>query len=81
MEYIINSTRQENEVLITNVTITLDSSDVITCDIAHYMPQNLEEIKQNIINRSISEQAKLDTIKNLSNLIEQIPLNETITSN
>lgn len=79
MEYIINSTRQENEILITNVTMTLDSGDIITCEIAHYMPQNLEDIKQGIINRSISEQAKLDTIKSLENLINQIPTNQIIT--
>ena len=79
MEYIINSTRQENEVLITNVTMTLDSGDIINCDIAHYMPQNLDDIQNNIVNRSISEQAKLNTIKSLENLIQQIPTNKQIS--
>ena len=78
MEYIINSTRQENEIVITNVTMTLDSGDIITCDIAHYLPQNLDEIQNNIVNRSISEQFKINTIKSLENLIQQIPTNQTI---
>ena len=79
MEYIINSIRQENEIVITDVTITLDSGDIINCEIAHYMPKDTQDIHQNIINRSISEQAKLDSIKDLSNLINQIPINKIIT--
>jgi hypothetical protein len=78
MEYIINSTRQENEVLITNVTITLDSDNIITCDISHFLPQNFNDINQGIINRAISEQFKINTIKSLENLINEIPTNQTI---
>ena len=80
MEYIINSTSQENEVIITNVTMTLDSGSTITLDIPHFLPKSFEEINQNIINRSISEQIKLDALNNLSNIMSQIPLNQTITN-
>ena len=79
MEYIINSTRQENEVLITNITMTLDSGVVLDLEVAHFFPKSFEEIHQNIINRSISEQSRLDAINNMSNLINQIPLNQIIT--
>lgn len=79
MEYIINSTRQEGEVVITNTTITFDSGDIMTIDIAHFLPQSVEEIKQNILNRIISEEYKLETLKSINNLIEQIPTNQTIT--
>ena len=80
MEYIINSTTQENEVIITNVTMTLDSGSIITIDIPHFLPKSFEEINQNIINRSITEQIKLDALNNLSNLMLQIPLNQIITT-
>lgn len=80
MEYIINSTSQENEVIITNVTMTLDSGSIITLDIPHFLPKSFDEINQNIINRSITEQIKLDSVNNLSNIMSQIPLNQTITN-
>ena len=79
MEYIINSTLQENEVIITNVTMTLDSGAIITIDIPHFLPKSFDEINQNIINRSITEQIKLDALNNLSNVMLQIPINQTIT--
>jgi len=78
MEYIINSTTQENEVIITNVTMTLDSGNILTLDIPHFLPKSIQEIQQNIINRSITEQIKLDAINNLSNLMDEITLNEKI---
>ena len=80
MEYIINSTSQENEVIITNVTMTLDSGAVITLDIPHFLPKSFEEINQNIINRSYGEQIKLDALNNLSNIMAEIPLNQTINT-
>ena len=78
MEYIINSTRQENEILITNVTMTLDSGDVLDLEVAHFLPKSFDEIHQNIINRSISEQSRLNAINNISNLMNKIPINQTI---
>jgi hypothetical protein len=80
MEYIINSTSQENEVIITNVTMILNSGSTITLDIPHFLPKSFDEINQNIINRSITEQIKLDSFNNLSNIISQIPINQTITT-
>jgi hypothetical protein len=80
MEYTINSTTQENEIIITNVTMTLDSGTVLTLDIPHFLPKSFDEIKQNIINRSYTEQVKLDALNNLSNIMAQIPLNQTITT-
>jgi hypothetical protein len=80
MEYIINSTSQENEVIITNVTMTLDSGSIVTLDIPHFLPKSFEEINQNIINRSITEQMRLDSLNNLSNIISQIPINQTIVT-
>ena len=79
MNYIINSIRQENEIVITNTIITLDNGTILTLDISHYMPQNIDDIKLGITNRAISEQAKLDTINNITTLIETIPTGTEIT--
>jgi len=79
MQYIINSIRQENEIVITNTTITLDNGTILTLDISHFMPQNIEDIKLGITNRAISEQAKLDTINDIKTLIDIIPINQNIT--
>jgi len=79
MQYIINSIRQENEIVITNTTITLDNGTILTLDIAHFMPQNIDDIKLGITNRAISEQAKLDTINDIKTLIDIIPINQNIT--
>lgn len=78
MEYIINSTRQENEVVITNTTIMYDEMTSITIDISHYMPKDVNDIHLNIINRSISEKAKMDSINNITNLVNEIPTNRPI---
>lgn len=78
MEYIINSISQEGEIVTTNVTITLDNSQVITVDVAHFLPNTFDDINQGIVNRALSEQKKLDAISNIANLIENIPTNQTI---
>jgi hypothetical protein len=80
MEYIINSITQENEIIITNVTMTLDSGTIIIIDIPHFLPKSFDEINQNIINRSITEQIQLDSLNNLSNIMLQIPINKIITN-
>jgi len=79
MNYTINSIRQENEILITNTTITLEDGTDITIDISHYMPQSFNDINIGIVNRAISEQAKINTINNLTTLIETIPTGTEIT--
>jgi len=79
MKYIINSIRQENEIVITNTTITLDDNTILVLDIAHFMPQNIDDIKLGITNRAISEQAKIDSINNLKNIIDLVPINQNIT--
>jgi hypothetical protein len=79
MNYVINSIRQENEIVITDTTIKLDDGSVITIDIAHYMPQSIKDIEMGIVNRAISEQAKIDSINNLKNIIDLVPINQNIT--
>jgi hypothetical protein len=81
MEFKINTTSQNGEILTTNVTYTFDCGSELTVDIAHYLPNSVEEIKQNIINRSISEKIKMNTVNNMSNIINEIPVNQTIQIN
>jgi len=79
MTYVINSISQEGVILTTNTTITLDNGDVLTLDISHYMPQNIDDIKLGITNRAISEQARIDSLNNIPNIIDSLPINQNIT--
>lgn len=81
MEYIINNTKQEGEILTTNVTYTFDCGSQLTVDVSHFMPGSVAEIKQNIINRSISEKTKMDAVNGMSDLINAINIGETIQIN
>ena len=79
MTYTITDTRQEGEILLTNLNMILDDGTELQLEVAHFMPKSFDEIHQNIINRSISEQSKLETIRNMPDLINQIPINQPIT--
>lgn len=81
MEYKINSTKQDGEILTTNVTYTFDCGTELTIDVAHYLPNSVADIKQNIINRSISELTKMNLVNNMTNIINEIPVNQTIQIN
>jgi hypothetical protein len=81
MEYTINSSNQIENTVITNVTITLDDASQMTLDIAHFMPQSVDDIKNGIVNRAISEQAKIDSINNIQNIINQLPIDQTFNIN
>jgi len=75
MTYKIISTRQAGETLITNVEYNFDPSIVIV-EVPHFMPQTLEEIEQNIINRASTELTRLQAESAIASLIPVIPINE-----
>ena len=79
MNYVINSILQEGVILTTNTTITLDSGDVLTLDISHYMPQSSADIELGITNRAISEQARINSLNNIPSIIDSLPINQNIT--
>jgi len=78
MTYKILSVSQIQDTIITAVEITLSTS-VETIDIIHFRPSSVEEINQNVQNRLLSEQSKIDAIKTVSNLITTIPIGQTLT--
>jgi hypothetical protein len=78
MEYKIISVSHQEDTITTTVEFQL-ISDKLTVNIPHYKPTSIEQIIDNIINRGLSEQAKLDSINACTSLLSSIPVNETIS--
>ena len=78
MEYKIIGVRQQEDTITTTVEMTL-STGIETVDVSHFRPKSLEEINQNIQDRLLTEQSKIDAVKTVSNLTTAIPLGETVT--
>ena len=76
MIYKILNTRQQEQILFTEVEYNFDEQLVVT-EVAHFNPQSKEEIEQNIVNRAQSELQKLQSIEQVSSLVSEIKLNET----
>jgi len=76
MEYKIISVSHQEDTITTTVEFQL-ISDKLTVSIPHYKPTSIEQIIDNIINRGLSEQAKLDSINACTSLLSSIPVNET----
>ncbi len=75
MTYKILSTRQIDEILFTTVEYNFDGN-IVTIEVAHFMPKSEEEIKQNIINRASSEVAKIEASAAITTLVESIVIGE-----
>jgi phosphoglycolate phosphatase-like HAD superfamily hydrolase len=75
MTYKILSTRQVDETLFTTVEYSFDAN-IVTAEVAHFMPKSEEEIKQNIINRASSEVARIEASATISTLVESIVIGE-----
>jgi|APCry1669189883_1035261.scaffolds.fasta_scaffold09088_2 hypothetical protein len=78
MQYKILSVTQVDDGINTTVEMTLSNTTIVV-DVAHFRPQSQEEIAQNITNRMITEQSKIDSAAILANLIPQIPIGQTLT--
>ena len=78
MTYEILNTTTVGETLITTVKYNFSGTEV-TVDISHFMPETSADVTTGILNRAISEQAKLDAIANLSTVVSGLTLNEVIT--
>ena len=81
MEYKIISVEKSNESLITTVLMTLSNGTNITVDIAHFRPKDISEINQNIVDRLLTEQSKLDVVQTLESLSSEIVLGEVVVIN
>ena len=75
MTYKILSTRQIDEILFTTVEYNFDGN-IVTIEVAHFMPKSEEEIKQNIINRALTEVAKIEASATISTIVESIVIGE-----
>lgn len=75
MTYTILNTRTVGEILFTEVEYDFDGT-VMTIEIPHFMPQTSEEVITSIVNRAVSEQAKINAIAVLPNVISGLPINQ-----
>jgi hypothetical protein len=75
MTYKILSTKQIVETLFTTVEYNFDGN-IVTTEVAHFMPKSEEEIKQNIINRASSEMNKIEASATIFTLVESIVIGE-----
>ena len=75
MTYKILSTSQVAETLFTTVEYNFDGN-IVTTDVAHFMPKTEEEITQNIINRAESEIARIQASNTIATLVENIVIGE-----
>ena len=75
MTYKILSTRQIEETLITNVEYNFDN-EIVVVDVPHFMPQNSQEIVQNIINASQSELVRINAKNIIPNIINDLNIGE-----
>ena len=75
MTYKILSTSQVAETLFTTVEYNFDGN-IVTTEVAHFMPKTEEEITQNIINRAESEVARMEASSTIATLVESIVIGE-----
>ena len=78
MEYKILNVIHQEDTITTTVEFQL-ISDKLTVNIPHYKPTSIEQITDNIINRGLSEQAKIDAFNACTSLLPLIPVNEIVS--
>lgn len=78
MTYKILSTSQNQETIILTVEYTLDDSTILTTDIQIFAPESIEYINQTIVTRGIFEQNRITISNKNQELLNQIPINQTI---
>lgn len=75
MTYKITATRQIEEILFTTVEYNFDGN-IVTTEVAHFMPNTEEEITQNIVSRAASELVKIEAATTITTLIGSIVIGE-----
>lgn len=78
MNYIIRCVTQMEDIVITNVDITLTDGTLINIDVSHFRPSSVDVINNNIVDRVNSEQSKYDALQQISQIISQIPTGEIV---
>lgn len=81
--YQILSKNQIDQTVFTEVEYNIDGT-IVTVNVPHFMPENEQAIIDGIINRSITEKAKLESSQVISTIVDDIdtnivqPINVTI---
>ena len=75
MTYKITATRQIEEILFTTVEYNFDGN-IVTTEVAHFMPNTEEEITQNIVSRAASELVKIEAATTITTLIGSLVIGE-----
>ena len=78
MTYKIISTRQSKEILFTTVEYNFDG-EIISNEVAHFMPQSQEEVEQTIVNNSQSILAQKEAEDRIATIIPSLSINEIKT--
>lgn len=58
--YVIKLKEIDGSTINTDVEYTMNDGSKLLCRVSHFMPQSKEEVIQNIEQRQISEQARID---------------------
>jgi hypothetical protein len=77
MTYKILSVSRIDDTIKTTVEFQLNTQMMLV-DVDHFRPVSTEEIDQNIRNRAMSEQSKIDSITGVMTLLPTITIGETI---
>lgn len=77
MSYIIKNTEVLEETLSTDVEYTFNNGETILVRVVHFMPESMDSVIQNIEQREISEQTRLDA--EINNKIIETQLKNLIT--
>lgn len=77
MKYTIVNVKQYEDTLTTIVEASL-STGTVKIEISHFRPLSVEDINQNIQNRLLSEQSKIDAVEVISYIAPMIPIGETV---
>jgi hypothetical protein len=75
MTYKIISTRTVDATLFTQVEFNING-DIYIEEIAHFMPQNEEEVTSNILAAGNTLLVKVQSINTIANLIGNLPIGE-----
>ncbi len=76
MTYTITAVRRIEETVWTDVTFDFNGT-IVMVEVPHFRPQSVNEVKQNIKNRALSEKDKLDAGTLAQSFLANIPLNQT----
>lgn len=75
MTYKIIKTDVYGDTINTTVEYNFDGK-IITIDVAHFMPQNQQDIETGILNRAASEKRRIDAEEFNRSLVENITIGE-----